>query len=82
MPLPGAPGQAQSMLHDHPPVQRVALVTVGLVAELTGDSQGGKVVLKRAGQGFVGAQAGEGQVEYGGSHFGADSLTLVAATEP
>lgn len=82
MVLPRRSGKAEPTLSAPDPTDGVTFYAVGLVAELAGDALGGKVVLERAGDGLLRAQLGEGQVECGGPHLGADSLPLLGLPEP
>src|SRR5690242_16813605 len=80
--LPSVAGQAQAAGGGDLTVRGQPLDAIGLVAEFLRDPQRGRVVVKGA-RGSVGrAEAGEGQVEDGRAHMGADALAVMAYAEP
>jgi hypothetical protein len=55
-------GETHPVIDDHGTANEVTVEAVGLVAELSRDSLGGRVVLERGRDGLFGAQADEGEV--------------------
>lgn len=80
--LPVLPGEAEPAQGAGPSLDHLRLDPVGSVAELARYRGRGVIAVQAAGGGGPGAESGEGQVQHGGAHLGADAVAVVGDPEP